>query len=114
MSIDTSSEEWIFLFVFFFTVFVIPSAVVWATYCDKCVLDLRELWMHNARLDKFAVIILGTWWIHSCSMIMWTLMRTVQTADYATYMGWAIPIIAKMFAPTNTPPSGAKGDTPEK
>ena len=109
MSINTTSEEWIFLFVFFFTVFVIPAVVVWATYCEKCVLDLRDLWMHNGRLDKFAVIILGTWWIHSCSMIMWTLLRTVQTADYATYMGWAIPIIAKMFAPSGGPQQGQQG-----
>ena len=56
------------------------------------------------RIDKFAVIVLGSWWIHSSSIIMWTLLRTVQTADYATYMGWALPIIAKMFAPSSPPP----------
>ena len=113
MSIDTTSEEWIFLLVFFFTVFVIPAAVVFATYCDKCVLDVRELWMHQGRLDKFAVIILGTWWIHSSSMILWTLLRTISTADYATYMGWAIPIIAKMFAPSGPIQQGAKGEPKE-
>lgn len=103
MSIDSTAEEIIFLIVFFSLVFVVPAVVVWATYCDKCSLDLRDLWMHQSRLDKFAVIILGTWWIHSSSMVMWTLLRTVTTADYATYMGWAIPIIAKMFAPSNPP-----------
>ena len=105
----STTEEWIFLSVFFTLVFIIPAIVVWATYCEKCAFDLRDLWTHQERIDKFAVIILGTWWIHSCSMIMWTLLRTVQTADYATYMGWAIPIIAKMFAPsgqqTNEPKS---------
>lgn len=113
MTTDITSDEWVFLFVFFFTVFVIPSLVVWATYCERCVIDLRELWMHNGRLDKFAVIILGTWWIHSSSMILWTMLRTITTADYATYMGWAIPIIAKMFAPSGPPQQGTKGDTKE-
>ena len=61
--------------------------------------------MHNGRPDKLAVIILGTWWVHTCSLILWTLLKTVQTADYATYMGWAIPIIAKMYAPSYDPPN---------
>lgn len=101
-SVFTVSEG-VFLLVFFALVFVVPAAVILATYCERCVIDVRDLWMHQGRIDKFAVIIMGTWWIHSSSMIMWTLLRTVQTADYATYMGWAIPIIAKMFAPQGPP-----------
>lgn len=99
-------REAIFLLVFFVTVFVIPALVVWASYSTWGRLekfDLSSLWTHNERIDKFAVIIMGTWWVHTCSMIMWTLLRTVQTADYATYMGWAIPIIAKMWAPGGQP-----------
>lgn len=98
-------QEVIFLGVFFTLVFVVPAVTVWATYCEKCAIDLRDLWTHQNRIDKFAVIILGTWWIHSSSMILWALMRTVTTADYVTYMGWAIPIIMKMFAPPGTPPA---------
>ena len=107
MNGDTKLEEFIFLSVFFALVFVIPAIVVWATYSERGSLknfDLRELWMHQGRMDKLAVIIIGTWWIHSSSMILWALLRTVTTADYATYMGWAIPIIAKMFAPQTEPP----------
>jgi len=37
-------------------------------------------------------------------MVMWTLLRTVQTQDYVTYMGWALPIIAKMFSPSGGAP----------
>ena len=104
---ETVSET-VFLSVFFTLVFIVPAVVVWATYCESCSFDLRDLWTHQGRIDKFAIIILGTWWIHSSSMIMWTLLRTVTTADYATYMGWAIPIIAKMFAPPGTPPEAQK------
>jgi hypothetical protein len=102
---DTPLHEFIFLGVFFSLVFVVPIIVIWASYSPVLGFDVSALWMHQNRLDKFAVIIVGTWWIHSCSMIMWTLLRTVQTADYATYMGWAIPIIAKMFAPQGNPPA---------
>lgn len=105
----TETQEGVFLGVFFTLVFIVPAIVVWATYCKWCVLDLSELWTHQHRIDKFAVIILGTWWIHSSSMIMWTLLRTVQTQDYVTYMGWAIPIIAKMWAPPTVPPSDKAG-----
>lgn len=107
--IDVS--EAIFLTVFFILVFVVPALVIWASYSKNRRLenfDISDLWTHKNRVDKFAVIILGTWWIHSSSMIMWTLLRTVQTQDYATYMGWAIPIIAKMFAPPGTAPEEKK------
>src|SRR5437867_2434246 len=100
----TPLHEFIFLGVFFAIVFVVPIIVIWASYTEKLRFDVSQLWTHHGRVDKFAVIILGTWWIHSCSLILWTLLRTVQTADYATYIGWAIPIIAKMFAPPGNPP----------
>jgi len=97
----TTFEEAIFLIVFFALVFFVPAIVVWATYSERGGLknfDLRELWMHQNRIDKFAVIILGTWWIHSSSMIMWTLLRTVLTQDYATYSGiWGAAVIAKIY-----------------
>ncbi len=99
-----SVQEIVFLAVFFTLVFVVPALVAWASYNPRLKFDLADLWTHQERVDKFAVIILGTWWVHTSSMIMWTLLRTVTTADYATYMGWAIPIIAKMFAPAGTPP----------
>ena len=91
--------DYLFLGMFFFLYLGVPSLLVLATYSDKVSLDLRELWMHNNRPDKLAVIILGTWWVHTCSMILWSLLKTVQTQDYLTYMGWALPIIAKMYVP---------------
>lgn len=101
-----SNRELIFLAVFTILVFGVPLFVAWASYSDKLNLDVRSLWTHHERIDKFAIIIMGTWWVHTCSMILWTLMRTVTTADYATYVAWAIPIIAKMFAPPTEPPKG--------
>lgn len=112
MNVDTVRDEWIFLVVFCVMVFVIPVLVVWATYCEKCRLDVRSLWTNSAdKLDRFAVILIGTWWVHTCSMVMWTLLLTVQTQDYVTYMGWGIPIVVKMFAPNGAPPAPA---TPPK
>ena len=101
-------SDYIFLGVFFVLVFFIPAIVVWATYNDTASLDLRDLWTHQQRIDKFAVILIGTWGVHTSSMIMWTLLRTVQTQDYVTYMGWALPIMAKMFAPQGNPPEMPK------
>lgn len=104
MKCDAALPEWVFLTVFFITVFLIPMIVVWATYNKNVKFDVSTLWVHNDRIDKFAVIIMFTWWVHTCSMILWALMRTITTADYATYVAWAIPIIAKMYAPSNGGP----------
>lgn len=90
--------ERLFLLVFFLLYFGVPALVAWASYSKRLQwVDMRDLWTHNGRADKLAVIILGTWWVHTCSMILWALSKTVSTADYVTYMGWAIPIIAKMW-----------------
>ena len=109
MDLDNSLtiQELVFLIVFFVLVFIVPAVVAWASYSPTTKFDLSTLWTHQERVDKFAVIILGTWWVHTSSMVMWTLLRTVSTADYATYMGWALPIIAKMFAP-----NGSSGEPP--
>ena len=96
--------EALFLGVFFFLYFGVPALLVWVSYSDRPMcknVDIRALWMWNERPDKLAVIILGTWWVHTCSMILWALLRTVATQDYITYMGWAIPIMLKMWAPQN-------------
>lgn len=100
----TDISDAIFLFVFFVMVFAVPYVVVKATYDEGSRVDLRELWMHKGRIDKFAVILLGTWWVHTSSMVLWTLVGAVKTQDYVTYMGWAIPIITKMFAPSTPEP----------
>lgn len=94
----------IFLSVFISLVFGIPSLVVWASYSKLTFVkefDLRELWLHQGRIDKLAVILLGSWWAHTSAMILETLLRTTQTQDWTAYQLWAIPIIAKMLAPKN-------------
>lgn len=104
-----SLREIVFLAVFVLLVFAVPIFVAWATYSDRSRINLSSLWTHQGRIDKFAIIVMGTWWVHTCSMILWTLMKDIHTADYATYMGWALPIIAKMFAPASpTHPDGAR------
>jgi len=96
-------QEIIFLLVFGVLVFVVPIVVAWATYSEHSRIDLRSLWTHQERIDKFAVIILGTWWVHTCSIILEVLLRTVSTQDFMSYTAWALPIIAKMFAPSSDP-----------
>jgi len=98
--------ERLFFGMFVILYFGVPALVVWVSYCERWKLDLRELWTHNQKADKLAVIILGSWWIHSCSLILWTLSKTINSQDFLIYMGWAVPIIAKMFAPkTDQPPT---------
>lgn len=95
-------DDTIFNLIYAVLVFGVPALVVWASYSEARWLskfDVSTLWVHQERVDKFAVIILGTWWVHTSSMLLWAFLKTVQTQDYVTYMGWALPIIAKMFAP---------------
>lgn len=99
-----SIQELIFLGVFASLVFVVPIFVAWASYSEKSRIDLRSLWTHQERIDKLAVILMVTWWVHTSSMILWTLMQKVVTADYLTYTLWAAPIIVKMLAPSQGPP----------
>ena len=80
-------------------VFGVPALVVWASSNRKLAFDWSGLWLYHGQVDKFAVIIMGTWWVHTCSMILWTLKHSVETADYVTYMGWALPLMVKMWAP---------------
>src|SRR3990172_111480 len=104
-------QEAIFLFFFVVLVFGVPAMVAWASYSSYKVLakfDMSELWLHKGRVDKFAVIVVGTWWIHSCSIILWTLLRTIQTQDYLTYMMWGTLIIGKMMASKNGAANGTK------
>ena len=101
--------EYIFLFFFVVLVFGVPSIVAWASYSSYRVLaqfDVSELWLHQGRVDKFAVIVLGTWWVHTSTIILWTLLRTIQTQDYVTYMLWGTLIIGKMMVAKN-------GETPD-
>lgn len=103
-------QEVLFLMVFALLEFVVPVFVVWASYSDRSRLNLTSLWVHQNRIDKLAVIMMVTWWTHTCSIILWTLSQKVVTADYLTYMGWALPIIAKMFAPNGA--QKPQGDRP--
>jgi hypothetical protein len=100
-------QELGFLVLFAVLEFGVPILVVWASYSERTKsFDVRSLWVHKERIDKLAIIMMLTWWTHTSSIILWTFLRTVTTTDYLTYMGWALPIIAKMFAPDPPPPAG--------
>jgi len=86
-----------FYIMFVVLYFLVPWAVVAASYSKRTKFDLSSLWTHKGQIDKLAVILMVTWWVHTSSMILWTVMRTVTSAEYTPYMGWAIPIIAKIL-----------------
>ena len=97
-------QDILFSSVYVVLVFGIPGIVVWASYSTFGALekiDFSELWLHKGRVDKFGVIVLGTWWIQPCSILLWTLERQIKSEDYVIYMGWALPLLVKMWAPKN-------------
>jgi hypothetical protein len=94
-AIDLRDVSFAIMFVVLY--FIIPWIVVQKTYDKRSRFDIADLWTHRGRIDKLAVILMLTWWAHTSSMILWTLVQKVTTADWVTYMGWAIPIIAKML-----------------
>jgi len=98
----------LFNVVFFTLVFGVPSLVAWATYNERLRLDLSELWTHQGRIDKFAVVMLVSWWVHTCSMILWTLAKDIQTQDWTTYQLWALPIIAALIKGRSEPADETK------
>ena len=105
-----SLRELIFLGVFALLEFGVPVFMIWASYNERNRIDVKSLWVYGGQIDKLAVIIMGTWWTHTSSMLLWTLQGKVSTADYVTYMAWAIPLIAKMFVPVA--PAGAAPAVP--
>jgi hypothetical protein len=105
-------SEIIFLFFYCILIFGVPALVVYATYSESRPfkqVDLKELWSYNKKLDIWRVIAGGTWWVHTSSMIMWSLVRTVETKDYLTYMTWGTLLIAKMITGATTGSGGGNG-----
>lgn len=95
--------DYIFHGVFFVLVFGVPIFLAWASATDNDrvkVVDVSDLWKHDGKIDKFAIIILGTWWVHTCAAILWILTKQFTNENVVQYMGWAIPIIARMWAPS--------------
>lgn len=102
--------EYIFHSAFFVLFFGVPLYLAWASYSANRWIDVSVLWTNHAtgKVDTLLVIVIGSWWVHTCAVILWTLSRTVTTADFTAYMGWAIPIIASLFAPRRDPPDVPK------
>lgn len=95
-----STQEIVFLVVFGLLVFVVPILVVWASYSKNTHFDVSSLWVHQGRIDKFAVIVMCSWWVHTCVILLSALRGNVSTGDLTSYTAWAVPLIFKMFAPS--------------
>lgn len=93
-------REIAFYVMFMVLYFVVPFIVISASYSNRVKFDIRSLWERKGggALDGLFIIAIGTWWIHSSSMILWTIVQKVQTADYVTYMGWGALVIGKIIA----------------
>jgi len=86
-----------FYIMFAVLYFLVPWALIEATYSDRCRLDLKPLWIYKGKLDKFAVIVVIGFWCHTSYMILQTLMQRASTADWLAYAGvWITPILVKM------------------
>lgn len=114
---EWNAREILFHAVFFALIFGVPVLVVWLSYTDRDLakgFDISALWRTDdgTKLDRLFVIVLGTWWVHTCAIVLWTLSRTALTADFVSYSGWAIPIIARMFIPHPPAPPAQPGGTP--
>ena len=101
-----TTAEYLFHGVFFVLVFGVPVFLAVASASESRYMrgiDVSALWTHNGRPDKFAVIILGSWWVHTTAMILWILTKQINDTNVTQYMSWAIPIIVRMFAPQSPP-----------
>ena len=90
-----------FYIMFVVLYFVVPWIVVSASYSERCKFDVRSLWERKGgggKLDGLFLIAIGTWWVHTSSMILWTIVQKVTTGDYVTYMGWGALVIGKIIA----------------
>lgn len=92
--------EYLFHGVFFSLVFGVPIYLAFASYSERCAINVSALWTghESGKVDTLLVIVLGTWWVHTCAMVLWILSRNLTNDNVTQYMGWAIPIIASMFA----------------
>jgi hypothetical protein len=92
-------KELSFYIMFAVLYFVVPWIVVKASYSIKTKFDLRSLWERKGgkSIDGLFVILICTWWVHTSSMILWTIVQKVQTQDYLTYMAWGTLILAKIL-----------------
>jgi len=88
-----------FYIMFAVLYFIVPWIVVKASYSKKTNFDLRSLWERKGgkSIDGLFVILICTWWVHTSSMILWTIVQRVQTQDYVTYMAWGTLILAKIL-----------------
>lgn len=96
--------EYLYHGVFFVLVFGMPIFLAFASASDRKffgAIDVSSLWTDHqtGKVNTLLVIVLGTWWVHTCAMILWIQVRNLTNENVTQYMGWAIPIIASMFAP---------------
>jgi len=98
MSLDAINfKDLSFYIMFVVLYFIVPWALIEATYSQKCRIDLKPLWTYKKVLDKFAAFLVIAFWCHTSYMVLWTLTQKVTTGDWLAYAGvWVTPILVKM------------------
>ena len=80
MIFDTLDLKDLSFYVMFVVLyFIVPWALIEATYSERCRLDLKPLWTYKKVLDKFAAFLVIAFWCHTSYMILWTLIQKVTT-----------------------------------
>lgn len=90
-------KDFAFHIMFVVLFFLVPWLLVKMSYDDRYKLDVSDLWTFNKHIDLFRVIVLSAFWAHTSSMILWTLVRQITTADWVAYGAiWVTPVIVRM------------------
>lgn len=68
---------------------------------------IYDVLLENGRASKWAVILFGSWIIHSWVLVSWTMNGAATLADLTVYgTTWVAPLIARMFIPSKPDDKG--------
>ena len=70
---------------------------------DNDQFNLVDLLMENGRVSKISFIVMGSFGTHTWIMLYLTVHGAMSEGYMTIYLGWGIPLVAKMFAPQYVP-----------
>lgn len=60
--------------------------------------EIIDVLMENGKASKWAVILFGSWVVHSWVLVSWVMNGAATLADLTVYgTTWVAPLVAKMF-----------------
>lgn len=80
---------------------------IWLSDRTKNEFKAYDVLMENGKASKWAVILFGSWIIHSWVLVAWTMNGAATLADLTVYgTTWVAPLIARMFIPSKPDDKG--------